>query len=54
MPGIIGFAKRCNASLFTWAEFSGDYEMTAVALRRVSFEGNSYEDCGWSKRQIET
>ncbi|MBQ8742624.1 MAG: family 20 glycosylhydrolase [Clostridia bacterium] len=54
MPGIIGFAKRCNASLFTWAELSGDHEMTATALRRVSFEGNSYEDYGWSKRQIET
>ena len=28
-------------------------EETAALLRRVSFEGNSYRDCGWSREQVE-
>jgi hypothetical protein len=39
---------------FPWGRYSGDSEHTATLLRRVSFEGNTYADCGWSKEQIET
>jgi len=54
MPSILGCAKECGAAEFPWSQFSGLREETATLLRRVSFEGNSYEDCGWSKLQIET
>ena len=53
MHSILGCAKKCGASTFTWSEFSGLREETATLLRRVSFEGNTYADCGWSKEQIE-
>ena len=53
MPSILGCAKKCGASTFTWSEFSGLREETATLLRRVSFEGNGYADAGWSKEQIE-
>ncbi len=54
MPSILGCAKKCGAAGFPWSQFSGLREETATLLRRVSFEGNTYEDCGWSKLQIET
>ena len=53
MHSILGCAKKCGASTFTWSENSGLHEETATLLRRVSFEGNTYADCGWSKEQIE-
>lgn len=53
MPGILGCAKKCGAVTFPWSEFGGSPEETATLLRRVSFEGNAYADCGWSKEQIE-
>ncbi len=53
MSGILGCAKHFGAVTFPWSEFSGYYEETATLLRRVSFEGNSYTDCGWSKKQID-
>lgn len=53
MYSILGCAKQCGASTFTWTDFSGVHEETATLLRRVSFEGNSYADCGWAKEQIE-
>ena len=52
MPGILGCAKGCGAVTFPWSASSGLREETATLLRRVSFEGNSYADCGWSKAQI--
>lgn len=53
MQSILGCAKKCGAATFPWSQFSGLREETATLLRRVSFEGNSYADCGWSKEQIE-
>lgn len=53
MPSILDCAKKCGASTFTWSPYSSSHEETATLLRRVSFEGNAYEDCGWSKTQIE-
>lgn len=50
---ILGCAKKCGASTFPWSEFSELREETATILRRISFEGNSYEDCGWLKKQVE-
>lgn len=52
MPSILGCAKKCGASTFLWSKFSGNREETATLLRRISFEGNSYEESGWSKKQI--
>lgn len=49
---ILGCAKKCGAVTFPWSEFSGVREETATLLRRVSFEGNTYEDCGWKNLQI--
>ncbi len=53
MQSVLGCAKKCGASSFVWSEFSGLLEETATLLRKVSFEGNSYTDSGWSKEQIE-
>ncbi len=49
---ILGCAKKCGASTFPWSEFSGLREETASLMRRISFEGNTYADCGWTKTQI--
>lgn len=51
MSGILGCAKKCGAQTFAWS-VDRNSEETASLLRRVSFEGNTYEDCGWSKKQI--
>ena len=53
MHSVLGCAKKCGAKSFFWSEFSGIREETATLLRRVSFEGNTYADSGWSKEQIE-
>jgi len=52
MYGILGCAKLCGANSFVWS-INRVSEETAAMLRRISFEGNTYEDCGWSKRQVE-
>lgn len=54
MPSVLGCAKACGAVTFPWSAFSGRREETATLLRKVSFEGNAYADCGWAKEQIET
>ena len=53
MPSILGCAKEFGARSFVWSQFSGLREETATMLRRLSFEGNSYADSGWSKEQVE-
>lgn len=53
MAIILGCAKDCGAVTFPWSDFSGHREETATLLRKVSFEGNSYADSGWSREQIE-
>ena len=53
MISIPDCAKRMGAQSFVWSSNSGTSEITATMLRRISFEGNTYEDSGWSKQQIE-
>ncbi len=53
MHSVLSFAKKCGAKSFVWSEFSQPREETAALLRRVSFGGNTYADCGWPKEQIE-
>lgn len=53
MRSILGCAKEMGTKTFPWSEFSGLREETATLMRCISFEGNSYEDCGWIKKQIE-
>jgi hypothetical protein len=43
---------KCGAKTFAWS-LGRTKEETASMLRRISFEGNTYADCGWSKEQIE-
>lgn len=50
---ILVTAKNCGVKSFYWSENSGHWEETATILRRVSFEGNSYTDAGFTKYQIE-
>ena len=54
MPSILGCAQAFGARTFSWSAFSGLHEETATLLRRVSIEGNTYADCGWSREQVET
>ena len=55
IPSVLGCAKHCGAVGFYWSRPNGLelHVETATLLRRISFEGNSYEECGWSKNQIE-
>ena len=53
MISIPDCAKRMGAQSFVWSSNSGASEITATMLRRISFEGNTYESSGWSKQQIE-
>lgn len=52
LPSILGCAKCCGAKTFAWSDYSGLREESATLLRKLSFEGNSYADCGWMKEQI--
>ena len=46
-------ARLLGAQSFVWSGNSGSCDITATMLRRLSFEGNTYESSGWSKQQIE-
>lgn len=52
LPHIYSCAKAFGAEDFNWSASSGMHEKTATIMRRISFEGNTYADCGWSKEQI--
>lgn len=52
IPSLLDCAKYYGAMSFPWSDCSGVREETATLLRRVSFEGNAYTGCGWSKKQI--
>lgn len=54
MPSILKCALQCGAKTFDWSVLDNHIlkTETATLLRRVSFEGNSYTDSGWSKYQI--
>lgn len=52
--GILHCAHEFGASTFDWSNgVNGVREETATLLRRLSFEGNTYADCGWSRGQVE-
>ena len=53
MVSIPDCARKLGAQGFVWQDSSGSGEITATMLRRISFEGNTYESSGWSKLQIE-
>lgn len=53
MPSILGCAKRCGVTTYPWSGVSSAKTFrkeTAAMLRRVSFEGNTYETAGWIER----
>ncbi len=53
--GVVRCAQKCGVQTFPWSyrdDNHGMKEETATLLRRVSFEGNSYEDSGFKKWQI--
>lgn len=52
MPSILACAKRCGAVSFVWNDSSSSLEQTASLLRRVAFEGNTYEETGWVRNQL--
>ena len=52
MPSILACAKRCGAASFVWNDSSSSLEQTASLLRRVAFEGNTYEETGWIRNQL--
>lgn len=51
--GIYGCAESFGASTFRWSCHSRPRMNTAAILRRISFEGNTYAQCGWSETQID-
>ena len=53
MASIPDCANKLGARSFVWSDCSGSSEITATMLRRISFEGNTYESSGWIKAQIE-
>ena len=53
MRSIVSCADRLGASMYDWTGKETWRTQTALMFRRVSFEGNTYEDSGWSKLQIE-
>lgn len=53
MPSILGCAKRCGVTTYPWSPVSSAKTFrkeTAAMLRRVSFEGNTYETAGWIEK----
>ncbi len=53
MPSILGCAKRCGVTTFPWSPISSAKTFrkeTATMLRRISFEGNTYETAGWIEK----
>lgn len=56
IPGIVRCAQKCGAETFSWSyrdDVHGINEETATMLRKISFEGNMYEQSGFKKYQIE-
>lgn len=53
MRSIVSCADRLGASMYDWTGNETWRTQTAVMFRRVSFEGNNYEECGFAKQQID-
>ncbi len=52
-PQIIEFARYLNIHLFPWEGNCMPFYVASSILRRVSFEGCTYEETGWKRQQIE-
>ncbi len=52
-PQLIEFARYLNISLFPWEGSCKPFYVASSILRRVSFDGCTYEQTGWKQRQIE-
>lgn len=52
-PALISFARYLNVSLFPWENSCKPFYIASSILRRVSFDGCSYEQAGWKQQQIE-
>lgn len=52
MYGITEAAKKFGATFFDWTDNSGLLELPATIFRKLSFEGNCYEQSGWLKNQV--
>ena len=52
MHTILDCAKDCGAVSYPWSSFARPRTEVATLLRHLSFDGNSYADCGWVKEQI--
>lgn len=50
---IPDLAKKCGAKTFPWGKYCRYNEEPATMLRKLSFEGNTYESAGWAKEQID-
>ncbi len=54
MVSILHCAKYFGAQTFDWSVYPFcANEETATVMRRVSFEGNTYGQCGWAQGQVE-
>ena len=52
-PQLIEFARYLNISLFPWEGSCKPFYVASSILRRVSFDGCTYEQTGWKQKQIE-
>ena len=52
-PQIVELARYLNLSLFPWEGSCKPFYVASSILRRVSFDGCSYEQTGWKQKQIE-
>lgn len=50
LPTVLACARRCGVTTFPWSHISSAKDPrkeTAAMLRRISFEGTTYESAGW-------
>ncbi len=56
MPAFLGCAEDLGAITLYWSKQTHTWgernTETATLLRRISFEGNSYDDSGWKQKQV--
>lgn len=52
-PQIVELARYLNISLFPWESSCKPFYIASSILRRVSFNGCTYEQTGWKQKQIE-
>lgn len=56
MPAVLGCAEDLGAITLYWSKQTHTWgernTETATLLRRISFEGNGYDDSGWKQKQV--